>query len=506
MSHWVVAPIVLPLLAAILILAGAGVGIAYQRALGVLATLLLVPITLQLWGLAADGTVHAYALGDWAPPFGIVLVLDRLSAFMLVLTALLAAAAVVYAAGGVDAHGKSFHTLFQLQLMGINGAFLTGDLFNLFVFFEVLLLASYGLLLHGGGGDRSRAGFAYVALNLVGSSVFLVGLGLLYGSLGSLNLADVARRIALAGPDVEPLVYTAALLLFAVFALKAAIVFLHFWLPQAYSAATAPVAALFAIMTKVGIYAILRVSSVAFPDGPVAELMAQWLVPIGLATLLVGTLGALGARRFSELVAYMVVASVGTLLAVFGLGSEQALIAGFYYLAHSTLVTGALFLLAGVLGHERGECGDRFHVGPVAVHQNVLGLLFLLGAASVSGMPPFSGFFGKLMALEAARDTALMPWFWAIVLVTGLLTIVMFSRVGSLLIWKGTPTEVHTPETHRAAWAGLWVLVLASPMLVVFAGPIVDAVGSIATQMSDPSAYIDGVLGSGARIAAGGPQ
>jgi multicomponent K+:H+ antiporter subunit D len=202
----------------------------------------------------------------------------------------------------------------------------------------------------------------------------------------------------------------------------------------------------------------------------------------------------------------MVVASVGTLLAVFGLGSEQALVAGFYYLAHSTLVTGALFLLAGVLGHERGECGDRFHVGPVAVHQNVLGLLFLLGAASVAGMPPFSGFFGKLMALEAARDTALMPWFWSIVLVTGLLTIVMFSRVGSLLIWKGTPTEIHTPETHRAAWAGLWLLVLASPMLVVFAGPIVDAVGSIATQMSDPSAYIDGVLGSGARIAAGGPQ
>ena len=155
-----------------------------------LATLALVGVSVGLLLQAAAGTVLVYRLGDWSAPFGIVLVLDRLSAFMLVLTAVLATAAVVYAAGGVDARGKSFHTLFQLQLMGINGAFLTGDLFNLFVFFEVLLLASYGLMLHGGGGARSRAGFAYVALNLVGSSVFLVALGLLYGSLGSLNLAD----------------------------------------------------------------------------------------------------------------------------------------------------------------------------------------------------------------------------------------------------------------------------------------------------------------------------
>ncbi|MDX9768130.1 MAG: proton-conducting transporter membrane subunit, partial [Ectothiorhodospiraceae bacterium] len=282
MSHWIILPILLPLAAAVLLLAGTPLGLSFKRRVGLAATVLMLPVALKLLAIASGGDVQVYALGDWPAPVGIVLMLDRLSAMMLVLTSVLALASLLYAVSGSDALGRNFHALFQLQLMGINGAFLTGDIFNLFVFFEILLLASYGLLMHGGGAPRARAGLAYVVLNLVGSSVFLVGLGLLYGTLGTLNMADMALQVRLAPADDIPLIRTAATLLLVVFGLKAAMLPLFFWLPRAYGAASAPVAALFAIMTKVGIYAIVRTYNLGF--SPEAEALAgitePWLLPL----------------------------------------------------------------------------------------------------------------------------------------------------------------------------------------------------------------------------------
>lgn len=499
MNHWIIAPILLPLLTAVVLLAVAAVDMRVKRAIGLLATAALVALNVGLWLQAGEGVHQVYALGNWAPPFGIILVLDRLSAFMLLLTSVLALFSLLYAVAGTDVQGKSFHTLFQLQLMGLNGAFLTGDVFNLFVFFELLLIASYGLLVHGAGGTRSRAGFAYVVLNLVGSAVFLIALGILYGTLGTLNLADIAAHVQSAPEDRLPMVYVGALLLFSVFALKAGMVLLHYWLPPAYAAAQPPVAALFAIMTKVGIYAIVRVFGVAFPEGAVGAWLDAWMTPLGLATVIVGSLGMLAAPRLGKLIAYQVVASVGTLIAVFGLATEQAYAAGLYYLAHSTIATGLLFLLCGIIAEARGESGDRLHVGPVMNRAGLLALFFVIGSAAMVGLPPFSGFLGKIMVLDAARGSPYFVTVWVILLGAGLLNLIAWSRAGSLLFWKSAPTELKTPRATALAWGGVTGIALASLALMVFAGAMAASTAQTAGQIARPAGYVQDVLGQGVR-------
>ena len=317
-AHLVVLPILLPLFAGLLILLEARQRLWLRRLTGLLATVMLVPVVLLLWHQAASGEIAVYRLGNWAPPFGIVLVLDQLAAMMLVITALLALPVHLHACRGDDQNGANFHALFQFQLLGINGAFLTGDLFNLFVFFEVLLIASYALLMHGQGADRARAGIHYVVLNLTGSSLFLFGLGLIYAATGTLNMADVSR-VMQQGSLVSPmLLQVSGALLLLVFSLKAALLPLSFWLPGAYAAASAPVAALFAIMTKVGLYAIWRLWPLLFGHeaSPLDGLVAPWLWWLALATLMFAALGALASTRLAALAAWLVLVSVGSLMAV----------------------------------------------------------------------------------------------------------------------------------------------------------------------------------------------
>ncbi|OYZ55488.1 MAG: cation:proton antiporter, partial [Hydrogenophilales bacterium 16-61-112] len=230
-THLPILPVLLPLVAGILLLALRNAPISLQRGISFAATLALVPLALALLASAGDGTHLVYKLGNWDAPFGIVLVADRLAAWMLMATALVAVFALLHALRGSDTHGRHFHVLFQLQLFGLNGAFLTGDLFNLFVFFEILLLASYGLLLHGGGRLRVKAGLHFVVINLVGSTLFLFAVGTLYGVTGTLNMADLAIKLAHTTPANLALIETAGLLLFSVFALKAAVLPLYLWLP-----------------------------------------------------------------------------------------------------------------------------------------------------------------------------------------------------------------------------------------------------------------------------------
>jgi multicomponent K+:H+ antiporter subunit D len=239
MNHALILPILLPMLAGALLLVGHNLSKPLKRALSLTATWALVPLGLYLVLLADDGQLRAYALGNWQAPFGIMLLLDRLSALMLLLTAVLAGFAVLYACRGDDARGQNFHALFQFQLLGINGAFLTADLFNLFVFFEILLISSYSLLVHGNGKDQIRSGVHYVVLNLLGSSFFLIGVSMLYGLTGTLNMPDLAQKVADADPELAPLLSAAAYLLLVVFALKAAVLPLYFWLPRAYASAPA---------------------------------------------------------------------------------------------------------------------------------------------------------------------------------------------------------------------------------------------------------------------------
>ncbi|MEO0718300.1 MAG: proton-conducting transporter membrane subunit, partial [Pseudomonadota bacterium] len=289
MNHWILAPVLLPAMIAALIVMFARYEVERQRVISILGTLALCAISLWLLMLAASGAIEVYEVGNWPAPFGIVLVLDRLSALMVLLTALLAIAVLLYAIGsGWDARGKHFHALFQFLLMGVCGAFLTGDVFNLFVFFEVLLIASYGLMIHGGGKQRLRAGVQYVAYNLLGSTLFLFALGAIYAVSGTLNMADLAQRAAEMPADEAAILRVGAVLLLLVFAVKAALLPLHFWLPATYSLTPAPVAALFAIMTKIGAYAILRVYTLVFgPELSVMDgLVGDLLMPAALLTLI----------------------------------------------------------------------------------------------------------------------------------------------------------------------------------------------------------------------------
>ncbi|WP_069438001.1 proton-conducting transporter membrane subunit [Methyloceanibacter methanicus] len=241
-TSWIIAPTILPAITAAIMILVRRRDIEMQRVLSVASTVALLGIALFLYNAVSDGETDAYRLGAWPAPYGIVLVLDRLSTTMLVLTAGLALAVLLYAIAGWDRGGRHFHALFHFQLLGLNGAFLTGDLFNLFVFFEVMLIASYGLMLHGGGPKRLRAGFQYVAINLIASSLFLIAVGLIYGVTGTLNFADLAVKVGDTAQADQALLQTGALLLLLVFAIKAAFVPLHWWLPATYAAASAPVA------------------------------------------------------------------------------------------------------------------------------------------------------------------------------------------------------------------------------------------------------------------------
>ena len=514
--HLPILPVVLPLLAGILLLALRNAPVAWQRGVSLVATLALVPLALILAQTASDGTQLVYKLGNWIAPYGIVLVADRLAAWMLMATALIAVFALLYAMTApsaqlgerastgpkpvYDTAGRHFHVLFQLQLFGLNGAFLTGDLFNLFVFFEILLLASYGLLLHGGGRLRVKAGLHYVVINLVGSTLFLFAVGTLYGVTGTLNMADLAVKLAATPPENQALVQSAGLVLFGVFALKAALLPLHLWLPAAYAHTSAPVATLFAIMTKVGAYSILRVGSLMFGDGAgaVANLLAPWLAPLAMATLVLGTLGVLASTALRQQAAYLVVASIGTLLLGFGLGTAEALAASLFYLPHTALAAAAMFLLADSIGRARGDLADRFESGPAMPGARVLGGLFFVAAMASTGLPPLPGFIGKWMILKAALDSPLLPWVWATVLVTGLLGMVALARSGSLLFYRTVGVPDAAPLTPPTAGAlapvvGLLLLLLG---MVVGAGALADYASATADQLTHPRQYIDAGLGA----------
>ncbi|MGL6109796.1 MAG: monovalent cation/H+ antiporter subunit D, partial [Rubrivivax sp.] len=315
MPHLLIVPILLPLLAAGVLLLFGERRHAWKATLGLAAAAANLGVALALLAWTAQGGHGVYLPSNWDVPFGIVLVLDRLSALMLVLAALVALMALVFAQARWHKAGAHFQALFQIQIMGLNGAFLTGDLFNLFVFFEVMLAASYGLLLHGSGPARVKAGLHYLAINLAASSLFLVGAALIYGISGTLNLADLAARIPQVAAADRALLHAGCAILAVAFLAKAAMWPLNFWLVPAYTAAGTPSAALFALLTKVGIYVLLRLSTLLFSPaaGASAGFGSDWLLWGGMATLAFGSLGLLGAQRPARLAGFAVIVSSGTL-------------------------------------------------------------------------------------------------------------------------------------------------------------------------------------------------
>jgi multicomponent K+:H+ antiporter subunit D len=482
----------LPLIAGFVILFAKAKGLLWQRMINLLTVCGLVVLSTVLIVESAAGAHHVYLLGNWAAPFGIVLVLDKLSALMVAITSVLALAALIYAiAAKTDKRGAHFHVLFSLILFGLNGAFLTGDLFNLFVFFEVLLLASY------------------VIINMVGATLFLFAVGALYGILGTLNIADMATKIAVLPEQDIGVVAAAGLLLLVVFGTKAALFPLYLWMPTAYSNTSAAVAALFAIMTKVGLYAIIRVHGTVFGTdaGALSFYYMPWLLGLGMITLILAAFGVMASRKLREQVAYLVLASIATMLIAVGLNSQLALSASLYYMIHSTLMAGGLFLLADIISRGRGTFKDRFESAYAMPGAILIGAMFMFGAVAMAGVPPLSGFFGKMLILDAALEHQWSSIVLAIILIASFLMIVSMARTGSLLFYDVLePNQTEPDETqasqqdstietpNRVATITVIGLFALSPILVIFAKPITAYTESVAEQQFDSQRYVESVL------------
>ncbi|MFN3746722.1 MAG: monovalent cation/H+ antiporter subunit D [Hyphomicrobiaceae bacterium] len=510
MSHLPILPVLIPFVTGGLLLLMHGMGMTIKRAVSSASVVALVLVSILLLHVASDGQLRVYRLGDWPAPFGIVLVVDRLAAVMVALTAMLAAAVLLSALSDTDTLGRHFHVFFHLQIAGLNGAFLTGDLFNLFVFFEILLLASYALLVHGGGLPRTRAGLAYVILNLAGSALFLIALGLSYGALGTLNMADLALILPTVSSGDQALVRTALALLVAVFVLKAALLPLGFWLPHVYTAATLPVAVLFVIMTKVGIYALLRVSTIGFVTAPfTSDLLQPWLAWLAIGTIALGSFGLLAAKRLSVVVANIVMISSGTLLLSIAAGTVTAHAATIYYLINTTVVAAGLFLLTDLVSRQRGTVADVFEKGPRLAAIVATGGAYLILAMAASGAPPSSGFFAKIMIMQALQNTNTVIGAWAALLLSGFIVALVLARAASTFFWEpgradkypSSPEPICQMSSNTGSTETALLGIIACALVITLgAAPISAYTRATAEQLAKPSSYVEAVLGDTSAI------
>ncbi|WP_211109457.1 monovalent cation/H+ antiporter subunit D [Azospirillum tabaci] len=526
MNHLVIAPIIIPLLVGALLMLiderrralKATLGVASASALLALAVLLLCLTDHTATG--ADATVRVYRLGDWPSLFGIVLVLDRLSAMMLVLTGILGLSALVFALARWQKAGAHFHSLFQFQLMGLNGAFLTGDLFNLFVFFEIMLAASYGLALHGSGLARVRAGLHYIAINLAASLLFLIGVSMIYGVSGTLNMAELAVRIAGVAPEDRGLLEAGAAILGVAFLIKAGMWPLGFWLPNTYTTVGAPSAAIISILSKVGIYAIIRIWLLVFGDGAgtSAGFGGHWLLIGGVLTIAFGSIAVLATQNLARLAGASVLVSSGTLLAAVGAGQVAVTGGALFYMTSSVLAIAGLFLLielvergrmvgADVLAVTREAFGegedeesdddDAIGVSIPAI-MAILGIAFMACALLLAGLPPLSGFLAKFailapMLAQGAEGLPFTTWaLMAALILSGLATVVAMSRTGIDVFWASPAGDL--PRVRLVELAPVMMLLALSVALTVQAGPVMRYMEDTARSLHGPERYVQGVM------------
>lgn len=469
--------------------------------------------------------VEVYLLGGWLAPFGIVLVVDRLAALMLALSAAIALPVHVYSLARWDRVGVHYHSLLQFLLMGLNGAFLTGDLFNLFVFFEILLAASYGLLMHGSNAMRVRAGLHYVAVNLAGSLIFLIGVALIYGVAGTLNMADLGHRWAELPASDRSLFEAGVGILGIAFLTKSGIWPLNFWLTTTYTAASPPVAAMFAIMTKVGVYALLRIGSLlAQPEAP-APFGGPWLFYGTVATMWFGILGMLAARQLTRLVAFSVIVSSGTLLAVAALGIASAIAPMLLYLIASVPAGTAFFLIAGMserlrvnsvtetmapqpttytafmAGEPQEQEGADNEVDEVGVAipaaMAFLGMAFVSCVILTTGLPPLVGFLAKFSLISALlgpaiEQSSMDAWLLIVsLLAAGFAGLIALTNRGIRSFWSTGRT---TPRLRFIEAAPVAFLILLCLSMTILAGPVMEYLEQAAQWLHDPDGYIHAVM------------
>lgn len=519
-QHLLVVPVLLPLIVGALLIPVNQKRYVLKFSLGLASCLMLWAVAVALL-LMADGGhwpagIGVYLAANWVAPFGIALVVDRLTALMLVLTATIALVVLVFSARRWDRVGVSFHSLFQFMLMGLNGAFLTNDLFNLFVFFEVMLAASYGLVLHGYNLRRIQAGMQYIAINLAASLLFLIGVSLIYAATGTLNLADLSGRVASLGPQDAWLLQIGATVLALAFLTKGAMWPLGFWLPTTYASASAPVGAMLVLMTKVGVYALLRVWLALFGEG--AGALGQFgffaLTLGGMATLLFGAIGMLASQDGGRMAGFGAVISSGTLLAVIGHSGSGVLASGLYYLLGSTLAMAAFMLLIELIERIRPPGAallaitmEAFAIedkpeDPVGVGipgtLAFLGLSFAACALVIAGMPPLAGFVAKFSlfhALLAATPGPVPATTWllmGLMVAGGLAAIISLMRLGVRTFWAAGVTMPRLQFTEAISIASLVMLCV---LLTIQAGSVFDYLNRATEGLLRSKDYTQRVLG-----------
>lgn len=495
MDTLLVLPVIVPAITGVLALL-ARFHRGLQRTLSVLgATVLFGAGVALVYQVHAHG-IQAVQMGDWPAPFGITLVADHLSAGLVLVTGFVALAVAVYALAGIDVVREQygFHPLFHLLLMGINGAFITGDIFNLYVWYEVLLIASFALLVLGNEEAQLDGAVKYVGINLVASASFLTAIGLLYGLTGTLNMADLAGSMG-AVREVG-LGSTLAMLFLIGFGIKAALFPLYYWLPASYHTPPAPIAAVFAgLLTKVGIYSLLRVFTLLFPD-PSGYTQAVLLIVAG-ATMLLGVFGALVQRHVLRLLAFLVISAMGYVVMGLGFFTTLGLAGAVFYVLQDVPVKTSLFLIGGIMERETGTA-ELNEMSGLYQHRPLLATAFLVPAFSLGGFPPFPGFWGKLTLIQAG----LAEERWVIVgvaLLVGLLTLLVVAQVWGRAFWTSSSEEEFGAGdafgTRTLLQGPVAVLALVLFALGCYAQPLFAFAQEAAVHLSDTQPYIDAVLG-----------
>ncbi len=496
MNHaLLVAPILIPLCSLLLAIILRRHLLAV-RVLSLTGAVLLLAVGLMLVWQAAQGVVLSGQVGGWQAPFGISLVIDRLSAVMIAISALVALVTLLYgvAKDNDSTIGRDFHLFIQGLLTGICGAFITADIFNLYVWFEVLLIASFALMALGGGSRRLAGSMTYVALNLFATLIFLLSAGLVYGASGTLNMGELAviMRSGEAPPGVTP----ALLLMLLSFAIKAALFPVFGWLPATYHVALTAVSAMFAgLLTKVGVYALIRLVTLLWPEHGLPHQLLLW---VACATMLVGVLGAAAQTEVRRILSFHIVSQVGYMILGLALATPLALAGAVFYLIHHIVVKANLFFIGGLAAR---ICGSErlADMGGLYKRMPWLALLFAIPALSLAGIPPLSGFWATFLLVKASLDAAAW-WAAGIALLTGVFTLLSMNKIWNEAFLKPHPRGEEALQRvtgMRAAWVGMSALALLTVLIGLGAGPLIDYAVAAAAQLADPQAYLQPFTGAG---------
>lgn len=490
MDKLIILPVILPLIAGLLfILLRSYIKIQRSFSLVTLGALIIISIMMMLH-IQTNG-ILTMQLGNWQAPFGIGLVADMFSVLLVLTTSIIAFCCVMFAFKTIGKEREEFYfyPLFLFLITGVNGSFLTGDLFNLYVFFEVLLLASYVLVTLGGKKVQLREAMKYVIINIISSALFLVGIAYMYSITGTLNLAHISIRIAEAGQD--GFITTVAILFLLVFGVKAGL-FLFYWLPGSYSVPPTAVSAVFAaLLTKVGIYAIIRMFTLVFYHEP--EITHLLIGILAALTMILGGIGAIGYWEIEKILTYNVIIGAGFILAGLAAFTENGLLGSTYYLIHDMIVKALIFLIGGVIIYLTGTNHLKEMSGLIRTHP-YLGWMFFIGALSLIGIPPLSGFVGKVFITRGTFEADLF-WLGIIGLLTSLLILYSIMKIFMNAFWGET---LLSEEEERGTTKGVMTSITILTLLTIFLGigpELINAYVETAVEgLMDPTLYIDAVF------------